>query len=70
MAVGINTVDLYDTTTLARIRSLDLKPKGVYLAVAFDRAGKRLAMATVGAFIYNLCADFIGGVEVTLADLD
>jgi WD40 repeat protein len=48
MAVGINTVDLYDTTTLAKIRSLDLKPKGIYLAVAFDRLGKRLAMATVG----------------------
>ncbi|GED96207.1 DUF3566 domain-containing protein [Gordonia crocea] len=28
------------------------------------------ALATVGAFVYNLCADFIGGVEVTLADLD
>ena len=28
------------------------------------------ALASVGAFIYNLCADFIGGVEVTLADLD
>ncbi|MFT4200600.1 DUF3566 domain-containing protein, partial [Gordonia sp. (in: high G+C Gram-positive bacteria)] len=28
------------------------------------------ALASAGAFIYNLCADFIGGVEVTLADLD
>ncbi len=28
------------------------------------------AMATVGAFIYNLTTDLIGGVEVTLADLD
>ncbi|WP_301546802.1 DUF3566 domain-containing protein [Gordonia sp. X0973] len=28
------------------------------------------ALASVGAFIYNLCADFIGGIEVTLADLD
>ncbi|KXP08332.1 hypothetical protein AXK57_17935 [Tsukamurella pulmonis] len=28
------------------------------------------ALATVGAFIYNLCADLVGGVEVTLADRD
>ena len=28
------------------------------------------ALASLGAFIYTLCADFIGGVEVTLADLD
>lgn len=28
------------------------------------------ALATVGAYIYNLCADMVGGAEVTLADLD
>ena len=28
------------------------------------------AMATVGAYIYNLRTDIVGGVEVTLADLD
>ncbi|MCA0154629.1 DUF3566 domain-containing protein [Tsukamurella sp. M9C] len=28
------------------------------------------ALATVGAFIYNLCADLVGGVEVTLSDRD
>lgn len=28
------------------------------------------ALATVGAYIYNLCADLIGGAEITLADLD
>lgn len=28
------------------------------------------ALATIGAYIYNLCADLIGGAEVTLADLD
>jgi hypothetical protein len=28
------------------------------------------AMATIGAFIYNLTTDLIGGVEVTLADRD
>ena len=28
------------------------------------------ALATVGAFIYNLCADLVGGIEVTLSDRD
>lgn len=28
------------------------------------------AMATIGAFIYNLITDLVGGVEVTLADRD
>ena len=28
------------------------------------------AMATIGAFVYNLTTDLVGGVEVTLADRD
>ncbi|MEP9415473.1 DUF3566 domain-containing protein [Gordonia sp. VNQ95] len=28
------------------------------------------ALATIGAYIYNLVADMVGGLEVTLADLD
>ncbi len=28
------------------------------------------ALATVGSFIYNLCADLVGGLEVTLAEHD
>jgi len=28
------------------------------------------AMATIGTYIYNLSTDIVGGVEVTLADLD
>ncbi len=28
------------------------------------------AFATIGAFIYNLCADLVGGIQVTLADPD
>lgn len=27
-------------------------------------------LLTVGAFVYNLCAELVGGVEVTLADRD
>ena len=27
-------------------------------------------MATIGAFIYNLSTDLVGGIEVTLADRD
>lgn len=26
------------------------------------------ALATIGSFIYNLCADMVGGLEVTFAD--
>ncbi|QNG20763.1 hypothetical protein G4H71_10010 [Rhodococcus triatomae] len=28
------------------------------------------ALATIGSFIYNLCADLVGGLEITLADRD
>ena len=28
------------------------------------------ALATLGAFLYNLCASFVGGIEVTLAEPD
>ncbi|EGD54565.1 hypothetical protein SCNU_13323 [Gordonia neofelifaecis NRRL B-59395] len=28
------------------------------------------ALSTISAYIYNVCADMVGGVEVTLADLD
>lgn len=28
------------------------------------------ALATIGAFIYNLCADVVGGLEITLAERD
>jgi hypothetical protein len=28
------------------------------------------ALATLGAFIYNVCADLVGGIELTLAERD
>jgi hypothetical protein len=28
------------------------------------------ALATVGAFVYNICSDLVGGIEVTLAERD
>ncbi|SKU59428.1 putative integral membrane protein [Mycobacteroides abscessus subsp. abscessus] len=28
------------------------------------------AAATIGAFIYNLTTDLVGGIEITLADRD
>ena len=28
------------------------------------------ALCTLGAFIYNVCADLVGGVELTLAERD
>ncbi len=37
---------------------------GVFAAIVLT------ALATILAYIYNVCADVVGGVEVTLADLD
>jgi hypothetical protein len=28
------------------------------------------ALCTVGTFIYNLCADLVGGLEITLSERD
>jgi hypothetical protein len=28
------------------------------------------ALATLGAFIYNVCADLVGGIELTLSERD
>jgi len=38
-----------------------------------DRGGQRVlftALATLGAFIYNVCADLVGGIELTSAERD
>jgi hypothetical protein len=35
---------------------------GVFNVIAFT------LLATVGALLYNLCSDFVGGVEVTLSE--
>lgn len=37
---------------------------GVFAAVVLT------ALATIMAYIYNVCADVVGGFEITLADLD
>jgi hypothetical protein len=40
------------------------------LVVAAVEVVLATALATLGAFIYNVCADYSGGVEVTLAEED
>ncbi|MFM9379175.1 DUF3566 domain-containing protein [Gordonia sp. VNK21] len=37
---------------------------GVFAAILLT------ALATISAYVYNVCADVVGGIEVTLADLD
>ena len=48
---------------------------GVPAAYAFARFKFRLGediaftlLSTIGALLYNLCSDFVGGVEVTLVE--
>ncbi len=52
LAVGTNTVDLYDARSLVKIRSLDLHPPTPRAScVAFDRSGSRLAAAMLGEVV-------------------
>jgi len=43
---------------------------GVALIVGLADVVLFTAMATLGAFAYNLCADLVGGIEVTLSEHD
>ncbi len=41
---------------------------GVALVIGLADIVLLTALATLGAFAYNLCADLVGGIEVTLAE--
>ncbi len=43
---------------------------GVALVIGLADIVLFTALATLGAFAYNLCADLVGGIEVTLAERD
>lgn len=43
---------------------------GAAIVVGLINAVLFVALSTLGAFVYNLCADLVGGVEVTLSEAD
>ena len=43
---------------------------GVALVIGLADVVLFTALATLGAFAYNLCADLVGGIEVTLGERD
>lgn len=68
MLMGTNSDDAAGGTTAFRITA-----KGVIGAAALLGVVNMVlftALATLGSFIYNVCADLVGGVEVTLAERD
>lgn len=53
--------------------SFQITAKGVIggsLVLGFVNMVLFTALGTLGAFIYNVCADLVGGIEVTLAEKD
>ncbi|WP_205324599.1 DUF3566 domain-containing protein [Glycomyces sp. YM15] len=68
MLMGTSTDDAAAGTETFRITA-----KGVIGAAALLGVVNMVlftALATLGSFIYNVCADLVGGVEVTLAERD
>jgi hypothetical protein len=68
MLMGTSSDDAAGGTAAFRITA-----KGVIGAAALLGVVNMVlftALATLGSFIYNVCADLVGGVEVTLAERD
>jgi hypothetical protein len=68
MLLGTSTDD-----TAAGTETFRITAKGVIGAAALLGVVNMVlftALATLGSFIYNVCADLVGGVEVTLAERD
>ncbi|SDD57914.1 DUF3566 domain-containing protein [Glycomyces harbinensis] len=69
MLMGTNS----DSAAAAATADFRITAKGVIGAAALLGVVNMVlftALATLGSFIYNVCADLVGGVEVTLAERD
>ena len=58
------------TTTTTAIRITAWGVIGTSMLIGAVNVVLFTALATLGAFIYNVCADLVGGVELTLAERD
>jgi hypothetical protein len=59
-----------DTSTASTFRITAWGVIGTSMLIGAVNVVLFTALATLGAFIYNVCADLVGGVELTLAERD
>jgi hypothetical protein len=59
-----------DTATTSTFRITAWGVIGTSMLIGAVNVVLFTALATLGAFIYNVCADLVGGVELTLAERD
>jgi hypothetical protein len=76
----LNSIGVFDSVAEAADTLTDGSNTGIRGWLSFPRAMQLslligainvilfTALSTLGALLYNLCADMIGGVEVTLSD--
>ncbi|MGC4808353.1 DUF3566 domain-containing protein [Micromonospora sp. DT233] len=72
-SVNESLADLVSAGGQAGTSSFQVTAKGVILSSALIGLVNVVlftALATLGAFVYNVCADLVGGIELTLAERD
>ena len=57
-----------DNQTAAALRDQRVGLATEARQAADDAAAMLKALSTVGALVYNLCADLVGGIELTLSE--